>query len=117
MIFAVIFLLLLVLICLFYKTAKNKITNNHAYCSACKTAFRAKDIVDETLAGDGLTNGGKTRKIIVTMRCSTCGEEKKFPIYTAYRHHVTKGSPARQYFKDIEEKEWAQMTKQEKKNR
>ena len=116
MIFAVISILLLVLVWLFhrfYRNTRNKMANNNAHCSSCKTPLRAKDIVDETLAGDGLDNGGKTRKIIVTMRCPTCYRDKKLTIYTDYRHHVTKGSPARQYFKDIEEKEWAQMTKQD----
>ena len=103
------------LVPLLYKKLLNRITTNNVRCSSCKTTFRAKDIVDETLAGDGLTNGGKMRKIIVTMRCFTCGEEKKISIYTTHRHHPAKGSPARQYFKELEEKEWAQMTKQNKK--
>lgn len=90
-----------------YRKIRNNKANN-TRCPVCKTSFRASDIVDETLAGDGLTNGGKNRKIIVTMRCSACGNDKKLTIFTAYRHHPVKGSPARQYFKELAEKEWSQ---------
>lgn len=97
-----------------YRKARNCATNN-ARCPTCKITFRANDIVDETLAGDGLTNGGKNRKIIVTMRCASCGNDKKVTIFTSYRHHPTKGSPAKQYFKELAKKEWEQEARKEKK--
>ena len=95
----------------FYRKKRNDAANT-ANCSACKTPFTANDIVDENLSGDGIRNSGNTRKIIVTMRCSRCGKEKKFPIYTTYRHHPVKGSPAQQYFRELENLAWMQTDAQ-----
>ena len=86
--------------CLYYKI-KNKIANS-AKCPICKIPFGASDIVREDLAEDGLVNSGMIRKLYVVMRCSSCGEEKKLTIYTHYRHHPINGSPAYQYFKEVE---------------
>ena len=92
----------------FYRKKRNQ-SANKAKCPSCKTPFRASDIVSESLADDGLSNGGRMRKLYVTMRCSSCGTEKKLTIYTEYRHHPTKGSPAYQYFKEVEQREWEQL--------
>ena len=107
---------LIVLGIFLYRKARNEVASK-AQCPTCKITFRANDIIDENLAGDGLTNTGKTRKIIVTMRCSICGNEKKLTIFTAYRHHPTKGSPGRQYFAELAKKEWEQAALREKKQR
>ena len=86
----------------FYQKKRNDVANK-AKCPACRTPFQASDIVREDLAEDGLANSGKVRKLYVVMRCSSCGEEKKLTIYTHYRHHPINGSPAYQYFKEVEQ--------------
>lgn len=79
----------------------NKIANNKV-CKSCKKPFNAKDIIGESLVGDGVQNSGKMRKLSVNMRCSICEREQTLIIYTEYRHSPSKGSPAYQYFKDLE---------------
>lgn len=92
------------LICTWYRSTHNKNTNKKCVCKKCKRRFCAKDIIAEDLIGDGLQNSEKaTRKIAVRMRCSNCENEQVFTIFTAYRHSPSKGSPAYQYFKDLEE--------------
>ncbi len=91
-------------ICAWYRSTHNKNTNKKSVCKECKKRFCAKDIISEDLIGDGLQNSGKAiRKISVRMRCSNCENEQEFTIFTAYRHSPSKGSPAYQYFKDLEE--------------
>ncbi len=88
----------------------NKIADN-SVCKSCKKSFNAKDIIGESLVGDGLKNSGKMRKLSVNMRCSNCEHEQTLIIYTEYRHSPSKGSPAYQYFKDLErEREEKQKT-------
>ena len=84
-----------------YINLTNKRADN-SICKNCKTPFQAKDILSENLVGDGLSNSGKLRKLSVTMRCSGCEREQTLIIFTGYRHSPSKGSPAYQYFKDVE---------------
>ena len=74
----------------------------NAACPKCKQKLGSKDIVGESLKGDGIDNSKRTRKINVSMRCPVCGEEIKLLIYTKYRHHEFNGTPAQQYFRDLE---------------
>ena len=86
---------------IWYQKMRNGFSDRAA-CKKCERQFRAADIVSENLVGDGLQNSGKVRKISVTMRCPNCGLERNLLIYTEYRHSSIKGSPAHQYFNDLE---------------